>query len=88
MEDLTFSKVVGFILATAFAIVIGVSSWALTTGDYMNSGFNEQGPTHRTHCRFRRTVGGNRDVVVPALYRTAWVYRPYVVRARHFCGRL
>ena len=43
MEKLTFSKVVGFILAAAFAIVIGVSTWALMVGDYMNTNLiNEQ----------------------------------------------
>ena len=43
MEKLTFSKVVGFILATAFAITIGVSTWALMVGDYMDTNLiNEQ----------------------------------------------
>ena len=43
MEKLTFSKVVGVILATAFAITIGVSTWALIFGDYMGTNlFNEQ----------------------------------------------
>ncbi|MGA9541554.1 MAG: hypothetical protein WBQ77_10975 [Methyloceanibacter sp.] len=37
MEKLTFTKVVGFILAAAFAIVIGLSTWALMVGDYMNT---------------------------------------------------
>jgi glucan phosphoethanolaminetransferase (alkaline phosphatase superfamily) len=37
MEKVTFTKVVGFILAAAFAIVIGVSMWALIIGDYMNT---------------------------------------------------
>ena len=37
MEKLTFSKVVGFLLAAGLAIVIGVSMWALMTGEYMNS---------------------------------------------------
>ncbi|MCB1443648.1 MAG: hypothetical protein KDJ72_11565 [Methyloceanibacter sp.] len=42
MEKLTFSKVVGFILAAAFAIVIGISTWALMVGDYMNTVMTEQ----------------------------------------------
>lgn len=43
MEKLTFSKVVGFILAAAFAITIGVSTWALMVGDYMSTNLiNEQ----------------------------------------------
>jgi hypothetical protein len=37
MEKVTFTKVVGFVLAAAFAIVIGVCMWALIIGDYMNS---------------------------------------------------
>jgi len=37
MEKLTFTKVVGFLLAAAFAIVIGVSMWALMVGDFMNT---------------------------------------------------
>lgn len=40
MEKLTFSKVVGFVLAASFAIVIGVSTWALMVGDYMNTELN------------------------------------------------
>lgn len=42
MEKLTFSKVVGFILAAAFAIVIGVCTWGLMVGDYMNTVMTEQ----------------------------------------------
>jgi len=42
MEQLTFSKVVGFVLAAAFAIVIGVSMWALMVGDFMNTVMNQQ----------------------------------------------
>jgi hypothetical protein len=42
MEQLTFTKVVGFVLAAAFAIVIGVSMWALMIGDYMNTVMTEQ----------------------------------------------
>ena len=42
MEKLTFSKVVGFILAAAFAIVIGVCTWALMVGDYMGVVINQQ----------------------------------------------
>ena len=37
MEKLTFDKVVGFVLAACFALVIGVSMWALLVGDYMNA---------------------------------------------------
>lgn len=37
MEKLTFNKVVGFILATAFAIVIGVCTWALMVSDFMST---------------------------------------------------
>lgn len=40
MEKLTFSKVVGFVLAASFAIVVGVSTWALMVGDYMNTQLN------------------------------------------------
>jgi hypothetical protein len=42
MEKVTFAKVVGFILAVLFAVVIGLSMWALLIGDYMNSVMNEQ----------------------------------------------
>ncbi|HUU67852.1 MAG TPA: hypothetical protein VMW57_11335 [Methyloceanibacter sp.] len=42
MEKVTFTKVVGFVLAAAFAIVIGVSMWALIIGDYMNTVMNAQ----------------------------------------------
>ena len=42
MEKVTFDKVVGFILAACFALVIGVSMWALLIGDYMNTVTNEQ----------------------------------------------
>ncbi len=42
MEKLTFSKVVGFILAAAFAIVIGICTWALMVGDSMNTVMTEQ----------------------------------------------
>jgi hypothetical protein len=42
MEQLTFTKVVGFVLAAAFAIVIGVSMWALMIGDYMTTVMTEQ----------------------------------------------
>jgi hypothetical protein len=45
MEKLTFAKVVGFVLAVAFAFVIGVSMWALLIGDYMNSVMNDQAAT-------------------------------------------
>ena len=37
MEKLTFNKVVGFVLAAAFGIAIGLSMWALLIGDYMNT---------------------------------------------------
>ena len=42
MEKLTFTKVVGFVLAAAFAIVIGVCMWALMVGDFMNTVMNQQ----------------------------------------------
>jgi hypothetical protein len=42
MEKLTFGKVVGFVLAACFALVIGISMWALLVGDYMNTVTNEQ----------------------------------------------
>lgn len=42
MEKVTFTKVVGFVLAAAFAIVIGVCMWALMIGDFMNTVMNEQ----------------------------------------------
>ena len=42
MEQVTFSKVVGFVLAAAFAIVIGVSMWALMVGDFTNAVMNPQ----------------------------------------------
>ena len=35
MEKVTFGKVVGFILAVLFAVVIGASMWALLNGEYM-----------------------------------------------------
>jgi glucan phosphoethanolaminetransferase (alkaline phosphatase superfamily) len=42
MEQVTFTKVIGFILAAAFGIAIGVSMWALMIGDYMNTVMNQQ----------------------------------------------
>jgi hypothetical protein len=42
MEKVTFTKVVGFVLAAAFAIAIGVSMWALMIGDFMNTVMNAQ----------------------------------------------
>ena len=42
MEKVTFGNVVGFVLALLFALVIGVSMWALLLGDYMNTFMNEQ----------------------------------------------
>ena len=42
MEQVTFNKVVGFVLAAAFAIVIGISTWALMNGDFMNTVMNQQ----------------------------------------------
>lgn len=42
MEKVTFGNVVGFVLAILFALVIGVSMWALLLGDYMNTFMNEQ----------------------------------------------
>ena len=42
MGKVTFTKVVGFVLAAAFAIVIGVSMWALIIGDFMNTVMNTQ----------------------------------------------
>jgi len=42
MGKVTFDDVVGFVLAVLFALVIGVSMWALLLGDYMNTVMNEQ----------------------------------------------
>jgi hypothetical protein len=42
MEKVTFDNVVGFVLAIFFALVIGISMWALLIGDYMNTVMNEQ----------------------------------------------
>ena len=42
MEKVTLAKVVGFVLAACFALVIGISMWALLVGDYMNAVMNEQ----------------------------------------------
>jgi len=42
MDKVTFGNVVGFVLALLFAVVIGVSMWALLLGDYVNSFMNEQ----------------------------------------------
>jgi hypothetical protein len=42
MDKVTFGNVVGFLLAVLFALVIGVSMWALLLGDYMNTFMNEQ----------------------------------------------
>ena len=42
MEKVTFTKVVGFVLAAAFAIVIRVCMWALMVGDFMNTVMNQQ----------------------------------------------
>ena len=47
MEQVTFAKVVGFLLAALFALVIGISMWGILTGDYMQPGsiVNEQAQT-------------------------------------------
>jgi hypothetical protein len=42
MDKLSLGSVVGFVLAIFFALVIGVSMWALLLGDYMNTFMNEQ----------------------------------------------
>ena len=42
MEKVTLDNVVGFVLAILFALVIGISMWALLIGDYMNTVMNEQ----------------------------------------------
>lgn len=42
MDKVTFGNVVGFVLALLFALVIGVSMWALLLGDYVNTFMNEQ----------------------------------------------
>jgi hypothetical protein len=42
MDKVTFDSVVGFVLAILFALVIGISMWALLVGDYMNTFMNEQ----------------------------------------------
>ena len=42
MDKVTFGNVVGFMLALCFAIVIGISMWALLLGDYVSSFMNEQ----------------------------------------------
>ena len=42
MDKVSFGNVVGFVLAMLFAVVIGVSMWALLLGDYVNSFMNEQ----------------------------------------------
>ena len=41
-DQVTFGNVVGFVLAILFALVIGVSMWALLVGEYMNTFMNEQ----------------------------------------------
>ena len=38
MEKVTFANVVGFVLAAAFALVMGVSMWGILVGDYMQPG--------------------------------------------------
>jgi hypothetical protein len=42
MDKVSFGNVVGFVLAILFAVVIGVSMWALLLGDYVNTFMNEQ----------------------------------------------
>jgi hypothetical protein len=37
MDKVTFSNVVGFLLAILLALVVGVSMWALLNGEYMNA---------------------------------------------------
>ena len=43
MEKVTFTNIIGFVLAVAFAIVMATSMWAVLAGDYMqpNSVMNE-----------------------------------------------
>ena len=42
MEKVTMAKGAGIVLAIHFALVIGISMWALLIGDYMNSVMNPQ----------------------------------------------
>ena len=42
MDQVTFGNVVGLVLAILFALVIGVSMWALLVGEYLNTFMNEQ----------------------------------------------
>ena len=42
MDKVTFSNLVGFVLAILFALVIGLSMWALLLGEYMNTFMSEQ----------------------------------------------
>ena len=41
-DQVTFGYVVGFVLAILFALVIGISMWALLVGEYMKTFMNEQ----------------------------------------------
>jgi len=45
MEKITFANVAGFVLAAAFALVMGISMWALLVGEYMNTIVNAQSQT-------------------------------------------
>ena len=35
MEKVTFDNIVGFVLAIAFAVVMGICMWAVLAGDYL-----------------------------------------------------
>ena len=45
MEKITFANVAGFVLAAAFALVMGISMSALLVGEYMNTIVNAQSQT-------------------------------------------
>ena len=42
MEKVTSDKVVGFVLAALFGLVMGFSMWGLLVGEYMNANTTEQ----------------------------------------------
>jgi hypothetical protein len=48
MQKLTLDNVVGFALALLFALVIGISMWALLKGDYMNASPDIQAQVRHT----------------------------------------
>jgi hypothetical protein len=48
MEKVTFDNIVGFVLAIAFGVVMGICMWAVLAGDYLQPGSVMNATTRQT----------------------------------------